>query len=119
MKIVGINKDISSFENGMGDRFLILDNVADAEFIHIFNDLHKRNMALNKRAVSLSGRQLIVKCPMDEIQSQVELINTIFMQTDRYISDAQEKQRIAHEEKIRIVQEKRAAAQSEFDKLKF
>jgi len=119
MKIAGINKDISSTEEGLGDRYLILSEVPTHDWKRTFSHNHLSSMVLNKRSVSFSGNQITVNCTMDELQGQIDLLNSICEKTDADLLAAYEQAQREEQERAQRDQDKRARAEAQYDKLKF
>lgn len=119
MKIIKIDMDLSSPEMGVGSRYLVLDRVPNLQWQTVFKELHRQLMDTSKRAVELAGDHLIVNCPMEEIQHQIDTLNSLCKQTDDQISAAHEEAQRREQERVRQAEEKRKAAKEEFRKLKF
>lgn len=119
MKIININMDLSSSEIGEGPRYLVLDHVPNLQWNTVFRHLHKQLMDSGKRAVELSGKNIIVNSAMDEIQYQIDTLNALCQQTDDQIVAAHEESQRREQERVRLAEEKRKAAREEYGKLKF
>lgn len=119
MKIINIDMNLSSPEMGVGTRYLVLDRVPNIEWQNWFKEIHKQLKDPAKRTVDVSGNNLIVNCTMDEIQYQIDTLNSLCRQTDdKIFAEHQEAQR-REQDRVRQAEEKRRAAREEFGKLKF
>lgn len=119
MKIIDIDRDLSSLEEGRGFRYLVLDMVPNVQWTNHFLDNHKTSMDLVKRPVSIRGNNILVECCMDEIQHQIDTLNALCKTTDDQIQSALEESYRAEQERVRQHEEKRKSANKEFGKLKF
>lgn len=119
MKVAGIHKVTSSTEEGLGDRYLILSEIPTHDWKRTFSHNHHHSMVLNKRPMSFSGNQIAVNCTMDELQDQIDLINSICQKTDADLIAAYEQAQREEQERAQRAQEKRARAEAQYDKLKF
>lgn len=119
MKIAGINKNISSTEEGLGDRYLVFSENLTQDWKRVFLHNHHHSLELNKRSISFTGNQISVNCTMDELQGQIDLINSICQKTDADLLAAYEKSQREEQERVQLAQDKRARADAQYDKLKF
>ncbi|XGJ93509.1 hypothetical protein AB6T09_10900 [Serratia marcescens] len=71
MKIINIDTNMSSVEKGMGDRYLVLDQKPSYDWIQFFEQAHKEYFSMSKRRAKIQGQYLVVNCPLDEIQNQI------------------------------------------------
>lgn len=119
MKIIGIDSNRSSTEQGMGDRYLQLDRYPAPGWDPFFNEVHTHNMSMSKRRVRVEGNYLVVNCALDEIQNQIkELQEQILEATKNFTEyDAQSKREV--EAKEAALKEQRKEADNVFNKLKF
>ncbi|RAR75084.1 hypothetical protein C7420_101700 [Pantoea ananatis] len=119
MKIVGIDMDMSSSEQGLGARYLKFDIMASVEWKTIFEQIHRNTFSPSKRDVSVVGSNLIVHCCMDELQHQIESLNKMCAQADERLVAKHQQEEAEERERVRQVQEKRTRANEHYGKLKF
>lgn len=119
MKIVNIDMELSSTEMGADSRYLILESVPNLKWINMFRHIHNNLKDPAKRTIDISGKNIIVICPMDEIQYQIDTLNSLCRQTDDQIIAAHEESLRREKERVRLIEEKKQAAREEFGKLKF
>lgn len=119
MKITSIDMNLSSPEQGIATRYLVLDFAPNLNWQKVFNQLHKNSTDAGKREVQVAGNNVIVNCCMDELQHQIDSLNELCRQTDAQILAAHEEALQKEQERVRQIEEKRRLAKEEFGKLKF
>lgn len=119
MKIVGIDMNLSSSEQGIGARYLKFDSMASVEWKTIFEQIYRNTFSPNKREASVVGTNLIVQCCMDELQHQIEILNKMCIQADERLAAQYEQEQAEERERVRQMQEKRNHANEQYKKLKF
>ena len=119
MKIISIDMNASSPEQGLATRRLILDNMASVEWKTLFENIHRNRVDFHKREVSIAGKEIMVNCCMDEIQHQIDSLNAICKEADDQLLAAHAQAQAAEQERVRMQEEKRRAAHEQFGKLKF
>lgn len=119
MKIVSIDMNSSSSEQGMGSRHLKLDFAPSHEWKAIFSELHKNLIDFNKRDAYVLGSNIVVNCCMDELQYQIDSLNGICADADERLLAKQEQEQAQERERNRQMQEKRNQANEQYGKLKF
>jgi len=119
MRIIGIDQEMSSTNAQMGARYFQLDGVPDARWAEGFMQCHRQEFDMMKRAVTVQNTWVIVECPFDEMQHQINFLNSICDKVNAaIIADEQKAQEAQLQEKI-SEEEKRKVAQAHFSKLKF
>lgn len=119
MKIISIDINGSSPEQGLATRRLILDNMATVEWKALFEKIHRKRVDFHKREITIAGKEIIVNCCIDEIQHQIDSLNAICKETDEQLLAAHAQAQAAEQERVRTQEEKRRIAQEQFGKLKF
>ncbi|WP_052206079.1 MULTISPECIES: hypothetical protein [Pantoea] len=119
MKLVGIDKLLSSTENGLAQRYLVLDYVPNNYWADMFLKLHKNSISPEKREVSLRGKYVIVECLVEEIQGQVNFLNKLCEEAEIQLIKAHDQEQKAKQAKGRLEEENRILALEAFEKLKF
>lgn len=119
MKIIGIDKEASSAEEGMGERYLILEDHPPPYWGNFFETAHREFFSMQKRRARLQGNNIIVSCLRDELQQQIkdlkEQCKRASIETAQYVAQM-EAERNA-QEAYRVAQRK--AADDDYDNLKF
>lgn len=119
MKVTKIDYSLSSDEPGLAKRYLILDNMTNIRFGAYFKAFHEKCMDLQKRDAFVQGTNIIVTCTLEELQYQVNLINSICEQATRAIQADMEQRRREAEEVNRREREQTTKAHAVFKSIKF
>ncbi|HBR1176904.1 MULTISPECIES: hypothetical protein [Klebsiella] len=119
MKITGVDFEKSSVEEGMADRYLIIDNITNARFSEFFESELRSHPSMHKRRAVVQGSYVIVTCPLDELQAQVKLLNEICSRVEVKIREHVEDIKRRHEEERQAENLKKDAAHNVFKGLKF
>lgn len=119
MKIVGVDEQMSSTNPMMGDRYFELDDVPSTNWIEIFQLLHRQAFDMMKREVRIQNTWIIVKCPFEEMQHQINFLNGICKKTTDAVEAAKLRARQAELERTEIEEEKQKRASAHFSTLKF
>ncbi|MBN5402794.1 hypothetical protein JY555_14455 [Serratia marcescens] len=119
MKIIGIDQERSSPADGMGERYLELDGYPPGEWPQFFDEVHANFFSTSKRRARVDGKYLVVNCPLDEIQHQINELKTQVIkankQHEEYLIQRQRDQD-AYEAALK---EQKNKAQDVFKKLDF
>lgn len=97
MKIVDIDRGMTSPEDGMQERFLKLDSIPTQEWGNLFEAIHKQDTDMQKRRVYVRNEWLVVTCPLEEIQRQVKTLNRLCTLTDEELKKIQQQRAAAKE----------------------
>lgn len=119
MKIIGINRDLTSTVEGMADRYLTLDSTPNSAWVQLFEDIHREDMDLQKRNIRIENRWIIVKCPLADTQQQIEKLNAICKEADGIIAEHEQKKTLEENARRAILVEQTDKANEVFDNLKF
>ncbi|MEN4578198.1 hypothetical protein ABEH22_22725 [Pantoea agglomerans] len=119
MKIIGIEKGLSSKELDFGDRYLILDAVPGRTWASIFEKQYSNYHSPNKRKVTLQNDNLIVKCPADELQALIYTLNGIVKAVDEEIEAMRLRAEQQAQEQARREAEQKKKADDVYDNLNF
>ncbi|ANI82402.1 hypothetical protein [Kosakonia oryzae] len=119
MKIIGINQEISSTSPNMGERYFELDGIPDRGWQDVFLALHRQSMDMMKRNVRLQNNWVVVQCPFEEMQHQIDSLNEICKKATEEIEAAKVRAEEAELKRQELEQEKRENAIAHFNKLKF
>ncbi len=119
MKINGIDRHKSSNESGIAKRYFTLSGNVSPTWNAFFHEYFENYHSPNKRKLYLERNTIVVECSLDEIQTQLDLLQVACVEIDkrcqRYIEQEQE-QRVAHEN---AEKEKRKTADEAYKNLKF
>lgn len=119
MKIIGIDKEASSTEEGMGDRYLILEDYPPAYWGEFFSSIHSEFFSMQKRRARLEGNYIVVTCLRSELQAQINDLNVQCKQATEATCAYVEKLRAQQAERDEQLHAQRKAADNDFDNLKF
>ena len=119
MKIIDIQRELSSSNPDFGARYLILDSVPFQNWIQLFEATHRQTFDMMKRSISIQGIYLIVECPMEELQYQIKTLNEICSKTDSALQEIKDRETKEREESNLRAEAERKKANDSFDNLKF
>jgi hypothetical protein len=119
MKIISVNEDLTSSEPFMGERYFELDGVPDTEWINVFTELHRQELDLMKRRVRIQNTWIVVQCPMEEMQHQIDSLNVICKKTTEAIEAARVRKEEAESQRLGLEAEKKQKASDHFKSLNF
>ncbi|MEP8837745.1 hypothetical protein ABKV41_16345 (plasmid) [Enterobacter roggenkampii] len=119
MKIIDIERELSSSNPDFGARYLILDSVPHQNWINLFEATHRQTFDMMKRAIRIQGNYLIVECPMQELQYQIKSLNELCSKTDSSLQAIQEREKQEREESQLRAEAEQKKANDSYDKLKF
>ncbi len=102
MKIIGISKERSTFGAGIGKKYLQLSELPSVSWTRECKRVHDSTVSPKKRKLIHYEVYLIVECPDDEIQVQIDFLNEICFRTDEQLlaisaEELQREQRLAEE----------------------
>ncbi|WP_213993853.1 hypothetical protein [Sodalis sp. dw_96] len=119
MKIVGISKARSIFGQGAGNKALQLSEFPSGDWVRALNSVHASTHSTAKRSFHVSNNFILVACPDDEIQLQIEIFNELCIRADEKleIQIAEEKER--KKQQIEEIERKDKLADEIIKNLKF
>lgn len=119
MKVIGVDEGLSSHLESMGNRFLIVDEDIAPTWIDFFNRAKDNYFSTDKRSIWFERNKIVVNCPLDDLQNQIDLIQMFCASADRELAEflAQEEKRKQSESAAREEQE--IKARNVFNGLKF
>ncbi|YCH28977.1 hypothetical protein M1D48_12250 [Erwinia sp. D4-22] len=119
MKITGIDKEFSSKDLGFGDRYLVLDSPPGRTWINLFQEAYANYFSPNKKNAFIKNGYLVVQCPADELQEQINILNKIVRSADEKINAIKLRAEQEAQERARLDAEMRKKADDVYDNLKF
>lgn len=119
MKITGINEQLSSHNQNMGARYFELDGVPDTAWTDFFTSIHQQSFDLMKRNVRVQNTWVIVECPLDEMQHQINFLNEICDKATKAVENAKMKAEENETQRLASEAERKKNASAYFSTLKF
>ncbi|AEF45930.1 hypothetical protein SerAS12_2811 [Serratia sp. AS12] len=119
MKIIGIDSDRSSTDEGMGERYLELDNHPPRDWLPFFEQTHKNYFSMSKRRARIEGNYLVVNCPLVELQSQINALKEQLVMATRNYEEHILQEKIVLDAQETALKEQEKKAQDVFKKLDF
>ncbi|KHT34403.1 hypothetical protein [Pectobacterium carotovorum] len=119
MKIIGIDRELSSEDEGMGDRYFILEDDPPLYWPQFFDIVHKEFFSMQKRRARIEGKNVIVCCLRDELQQQLNDLKVQCAQASKEAANyAAELEAERNAQEVHLAAQ-RKAADDDYDKLKF
>lgn len=119
MKIHGLDRNKSSNESGIAKRYFTLSGNVSPTWNALFYEYFENYHSTNKRKVHLEKNTIVVECGLDEIQTQLDLLQAACAEIDKRYQrhiEQEQAQRVAYED---AEKEKRKAADEAYKNLKF
>ena len=119
MKIIDIDRKMTKTEDGMVERYLELDGIPPPGWADIFENIHRNDMDMQKRRISVSNKWIVVICPLEEIQRQIVALNRLCELADREYIEIHEQRNAAKQAAADQKAKVDKKANDFFDGLKF
>ncbi|WP_447870465.1 hypothetical protein [Serratia fonticola] len=119
MKIIGITSHRSSKVQGMGDRYLQLESHPEPGWVNFFNDTYSNYFSTSKRRARIEGDQLVINCTLDEIQSQIIVMQEQLLRATNRFNQNEIQLKLESEAQEAALKEQEDIANNVFNNLKF
>ncbi|HGY2353405.1 TPA: hypothetical protein ACNVQT_002305 [Citrobacter farmeri] len=119
MKVTGINRSLSSTDEFVGERYLEVDGHITPNWSDLFVESHASSFHNMKRNVWIDGNHIVVNCPLIELQSQVNEIQSHCAYADRRLAELKEEQPAIEKQKRQSMEDSTNKANEVFNSLKF
>ncbi|WP_313140301.1 hypothetical protein [Leclercia sp.] len=119
MKVINVNARLSSTSEFMGDRYLEVDGKISPNWAHFFDSAHANSWHNMKRSVRVEGNYIVVNCPLEELQTQINEIQNHCAQADRDLAAWNAEQLSIQQQQQQETDEAEKKANAVFKNLKF
>ncbi|NMP26861.1 hypothetical protein GW590_08290 [Rahnella sp. SAP-1] len=119
MRIIDLDRDNTSYEPGVADRYLKLDGQPDPEWIEHFERAHANFFSMSKRRAQVRGDCIVVSCVLDEIQNQIIELNTQCERATEEWQARKDREKQQKEDNDRKIEAQKIKANQIFGNLKF
>jgi len=119
MKVIDIDRDKSSLYEHMGDRYLIVDEPITSVWTDFFEQAHCDCIRFVRRDVRVEGQNIVVNCPLSELQAQIEMIQKNCSSADKSLAMWKARLEQQRQREFNEMENAQIKAYEKFDNLKF
>ncbi|WP_215846728.1 hypothetical protein [Candidatus Pantoea bituminis] len=119
MKITGLNKDKTSTNESMGERWFTLDETGSPLWGSFYDQAYQSLFDMMKRKSEWHPGHIVVRCSLDEMQHQINVINKLCKMADELLTQHHEKMEKDRQEALSRSEKERYKADDVFNNLKF